>query len=430
MTGKRVFLALLIFAFLISLFAGCSDREGGKVTFAVGGAPREIEFWAKIIGDFEKTSGIGVTLLRQPTDTDQRRQGLLAPLKSKQNDPDVFLMDVAWISQFAESNWLEPLDDISSEMGAGVFFDRVLTLSDSYGGNLLALPVYVDGGLLYYRKDLLARYGYEMPPETWEQLVAISRKIQGEVRKKNRNFYGFVWQGAQYEGLICNFVEFSASNGGGILFEKKRIFLNTPENVEALSLMRDLIHGEAISPPNTYTEMKEEEVRSYFHRGDAVFERNWPYAWALHQEEGSPVRGRVGMAPLPHFESGRSISTLGGWHIGISRYSDGKEGARKLVRFILSYETQKKLALGLGWNSGRRDIYEDEEILSRLPHYRELKEVFENALPRPAVPYYTQLSAVIQRYVNAAISGKMDPREALLEAERESRKVIERYAGK
>lgn len=430
MIGKRTSAALLIFALALSIFTGCAGREEGKVTFAFGGAPKEIEFWAKIIGDFEKATGIGVNLLRQPTDTDQRRQGLLVPLKSKKADPDVFLMDVAWISQFAESNWLEPLDDIAGQIGAGVFFERVLALADSYGGKLLALPVYVDGGLLYYRKDLLTKYGYERPPETWNELVAISRKVQGKERRENRAFYGFVWQGAQYEGLICNFVEFSASNGGGILLKDRSIFLNTPENVTALELMRDLIHGEAISPPNTYTEMKEEEVRSFFQMGNAAFERNWPYAWSIHQEEGSPVRGRVGIAPLPHFESGRSVSTLGGWHIGISRYSDAKEDAQKLVQYILSYETQKNLASGLGWNSGRRDIYDDDEILSKFPHYRELKGVFEHALPRPTVPYYTQLSAVIQRYVNAAIAGKMDPRKALQEAERESRKVIERYTGK
>ncbi|NIO16941.1 MAG: extracellular solute-binding protein [Deltaproteobacteria bacterium] len=430
MVGKKIPSALLAFALALPLFYGCAGGKRGKLTIAFGGAPKEIEFWVKIIDDFEKKTGIGVQLLRQPTDTDQRRQGLLVPLKSRKADPDVFLMDVAWISQFAGSNWLEPLDDIAGQIGAGVFFERVLALADTYGGSVLALPVYVDGGLLYYRKDLLAKYGYEGPPETWRELVAMATEIQAGQRRKNRAFYGFVWQGAQYEGLICNFLEFSASNGGGIILKDGTIRLNTPENVTALELMRDLIHGRAISPPNTFTEMKEEEVRSFFQMGNAAFQRNWPYAWAIHQEKGSFVRGRVGIAPLPHFESGSSVSTLGGWHIGISTFSDAKQEARRLVQYILSYETQKNLVSGLGWNSGRRDIYEDEEILAKFPHYRELRGVLERALPRPTVPYYSQLSAVIQRHLNAAIAGKMEPRKALVEAERESRMVIERYAGK
>ena len=190
MVGKKIPSALLVFALALPLFSGCAGGDRGKVTIAFGGAPKEIEFWVKIIDDFEKETGIDVQLLRQPTDTDQRRQGLLVPLKSRKADPDVFLMDVAWISPFAESNWLEPLDDIAGQIGAGVFFERVLTLADTYGGSVLALPVYVDGGLLYYRKDLLAKHGYGRPPETWSELVAMATKIQAGQRRKNRAFYG------------------------------------------------------------------------------------------------------------------------------------------------------------------------------------------------------------------------------------------------
>ncbi|MBL7170562.1 MAG: ABC transporter substrate-binding protein [Candidatus Omnitrophica bacterium] len=420
---------LVFFLIIITLLAGCARKDEKVVTFSVGGAPNELEFWEVLITQFEDQTGIKVDILRQPTDTDQRRQGLVISLKSKKSNPDVFLMDVAWIAQFAASNWLAGLDDYAGEdsIGRGVFFEKVMDLADRYKGALIALPVYIDGGLLYYRKDLLEKYGIKAPPETWKELIEYSLRIQGDIRKTNPDFYGFVWQGAQYEGLVCNFLEFAVSNEGGINFEGDKILLNTPENIEAVKLMNELITKYKISPPSTFTEMKEEEVRAYFELGNALFERNWPYAWSLHQHQDSLVRDKVGIAKLPHFKSGKSVSTLGGWHIGISKYSDVKGLSWEFVKFVTSYNIQKRLAMELGWNPGRVDVYGDRDVLGKLPHFAGLRNVFENAHPRPLLPYYTQISEVLQRYINAVLAGALSPEAALLVAEKEAQKIVERY---
>ncbi|WP_051361420.1 ABC transporter substrate-binding protein [Desulfuromonas sp. TF] len=414
---------------LCLLFVGCEPRQERRLTFAVGGAPAELEFWEELLGEFRRESGIEVELMRQPTDSDQRRQGLVIPLKAGQADPDVFLMDVVWLAQFAASRWLEPLGARMEESGLpeGVFFSRVIETADRHEGELVALPVYVDGGLLYYRRDLLEKYGLPGPPQTWDQLIDYSLEVQAEERNTNPDFFGFVWQGAQYEGLICNFQEIAASGGGGILVRDGEISIDTPPNRRALEFQRDLIHRHRISPPSTYTTMKEEEVREAFQRGNSLFERNWPYAWRLHQGEGSPVRDKVDLAPLPHFPAGTSVSTLGGWHVGISRQSDAKEESWKLLRYVVSYKTQKKLALRLGWNPGRRDLYEDSEMLAELPHFGRLRDVFDHLLPRPVLPYYTQVSSVIQRRLNAALSGQAPPQEALAAAEEQVRQIARRY---
>jgi multiple sugar transport system substrate-binding protein len=390
----------------------------------VGGAPSEIEYWEVLIREFEERSGIPVRLIRQPTDSDQRRQGLVIPLKSQQSDPDVFLMDVVWIGQFVASNWLEPLDSYveKDEFVLEPFFQRVVDLADTYHDTLFALPVYVDGGLLYYRKDLLQKYGYQTSPETWEQIVEYSQGIQGQERQHNSAFYGFVWQGAQYEGLVCAFLEFCASNNGGL-----EEAVNIPENVEALQLMYDLIHVYNISPPNIYTELKEEEVRIFFQQGNALFERNWPYAWQLHQANDSQVKDKVAISPLPKFENGKHASTLGGWHIGISLYSDMKEEAWELLKYITSYETEKNLVLNLGWNPGRKDIYDDEEVIEKFPHLIVLRDVFENAVARPNLPYYTQFSSILQRYVNACLSGDISAQDALDKAQEEITRIRKQY---
>ncbi len=422
---KKVLFALL----MVSLLLVTCTRRGGKLTFMVGGAPSEVEFWEKLTESFEKETGIPIDLLRQPTDTDQRRQGLVIPLKSRQKDPDLFLMDVVWIGQFAASKWLLPLGGYirREDFSLDPFFDKVLEFADRYNGDLIALPIYVDGGLLYYRKDLLQRFGYRAPPRSWTELVRCSLKIQKALRREFPNFWGYCWQGAQYEGLVCNFLEFAASNGGGFTTQEGELCLNLPENIVALQFMVDLIHKYKISPPNTYTEMKEEEVRSLFQSGNALFERNWPYAWSLHQARGSAVKGNVGIASLPGFEGKPGVSALGGWHIGISRYSDAKAQAWEFVKFVTSYKVQKELVVGLGWNPGRVDIYDDQEVREKFPHLQALKGVFEGAVARPNFPYYTLVSEIIQKWVNLSLAGKIGAGEALDKAEKEAERVVRAY---
>ncbi|HDS08841.1 MAG TPA: ABC transporter substrate-binding protein [Firmicutes bacterium] len=426
----RIKLIFILLCFVTATMFGCREPARNEITFAVGGSPNEVVFWEKLCLEFEQETGIKVNLHRQPTDTDQRRQGLIIPLQAKKSDPDVFLMDIAWIAQFAASGWLLPLSNDKSDgvrIDTEPFFKNIIQRADIYNGELIALPVYIDGGLLYYRKDLINDAGFENPPETWDDLVEISLKVQNEVRKKNPEFYAYVWQGAQYEGLVCNFIEFAESNRGGIIIADKQIKINTDENKTAIQFMKDLIHHHKISPPNTFTEMKEEEVRTFFQQGNAVFERNWPYAWGLHNSDDSQVKGKVGIAPLPRFKDGNHASTLGGWHIGISKYSDNTGASIKFINFVTSYQIQKRLTLELGWNPGRKDLYNDTEVLEKNPQFKELKDVFENAVPRPVIPYYTQISEIIQKRLNGFLSGRDSIDTVLNDIETEAQKIIDRY---
>ena len=338
-------------------------------------------------------------------------------------------MDVIWVNQFAESDWVEPLNDYIEESPRGTndFFSKVLNQVDIYDDTLFALPVFLDIGLLYYRTDLLEKYGYENPPETWNELKNIAEKVQSEERKGNENFNGYVWQGSQYEGLVCTFLEFAASNGGRFQ-EADSIKINIQQNIEALNFMQNLIHQYSISPRNTYTELKEEEVRRIFQRGNAMFERNWTYARSLHNLEDSNVKGKFDIAPLPHFEGGESSAALGGWHVGISKYSDAKKGAWEFIEYITSYEVQKKMFTTIGWNPSRRDLYSDEELLDSNPHLKLLEKIFTNSVSRPTLPYYLQISEAIQRWANKCLAGKADAKEALEKMQNEIDEIEEIYA--
>jgi multiple sugar transport system substrate-binding protein len=426
--NRRLRRVLFPLALLALALASCPG-ERSQVTIMIGGAPAELDHWEKIAREFTEKSGIQVNLMRQPTDTDQRRQSLIIPLKAGESDPDVFLMDIIWIGQFAASGWLEGLDAYvaADRFDLTSFFPDMIEQVDRFEGNLVALPVYVDAGLLYYRTDLLSQYGYAAPPETWTELEEMAARVQEGERPANPGFWGFVWQGAQYEGLVCNFLEQAVSNGGQMVDQRGDLTLDCPENAKALKSMRDLIAVRMISPPNTFTEMKEEEVRTLFEGGNALFERNWPYAWALHQSETSRVRNKVGIALLPRAEGGKHAAALGGWHVALSRSSDNKKASWELLKFIVSPEVQLGFAKTLGWNPARQDVYDSPDLLAMAPHLVTLRDAFRAAVARPNLPYYSLVSRVLQARVNAAVAGAETPEDALAKAQQEALAVVDTY---
>jgi len=407
-------------ACLLALWACGAGPQDAGIVFAIGGAPDEIQVWEAIAAGFSRDTGVPVRILRQPTDTAQRRQGLLVALGSAQRDPDVFLMDIAWLGLFAAAEWLAPLEEVDLEP----FFPQVVRLTDFFADQLIALPVTVDVGVLYYRADLLAG----PPPQTWDALAAQALRVQQRLRPRQPGFFGFVWQGAQYEGLVVNFLDLAGSRGGFVR-DGDRIRVQSPANLRALTRMVDFIHGTAaISPPNTYTEMTEEEVRRYFQSGGALFQRNWPYAYALHQAEGSAVQGRTGVSPLPDPDDGERAPTLGGWHVGVSAFSDRPAAAQRFARYLTSAAVQKKLVLELGLPSGRRDLYADADVLAKFPHFKTLAAVLPTARPRPIVPSYTLISEIMQRRLSGALARDDTPAAALAKAQLEIDQLLARTA--
>jgi multiple sugar transport system substrate-binding protein len=222
------------------------------------------------------------------------------------------------------------------------------------------IPLQTDVGILYYRKDLLEEKGYTSP-KTWDEFVKIAKELQNPP-----NLWGFVFQGKQYEGLVCNFLEILWSFGGDVFDTKGNLVLNSPQGVETLKFMYDLIYTYKIVPAGVTT-YEEEESRHVFQEGHAVFCRNWPYLWPLSQRDDSSVKDKVSIIPLPHKEGNISSSCLGGWGFGISKFSKNKEACIKFIKYITSYEAQKKIHFKSGIVPTRKALFEDKDILEKLP---------------------------------------------------------------
>ncbi len=409
----------------VSALSACGERprpaDAGAVTLVfkhskLFGDPAALD---RLIAQFEKENpGVRVKRETLPSSSDEQHQFYATNLQAKSADFDVFALDVIWVAEFARAGWLRDLSALIAPESREEFFPGPIA-AVTYGKRIYALPWFIDAGLLYYRKDLLDKYRFAAP-ETWEDLVRIAQAVTA----KERELYGFVWQGKQYEGLVCNTLELLWSNGGEVM-EGGRARLDTPANREALAFQRALIAKYKITP-ELVTTATEEPSREIFGKGRAVFLRNWPYAWRLFQREGSPVRGKVGITVLPHFPGHESVATLGGWQLGVNRYSRHPEAAERLVQFLASADAEKTIAIAYGYSPPRRSLYRDPELIAAQPFLADLHNVFEHARPRPVTPYYVMISQVLQADFSAAVAGIKSPEAALASAQQTVEDILRR----
>jgi len=411
---KKAVLAVLAFV----LFMGCAQEgamtdgeRGTRIVFTHFKVPYP-EALAALIEAFERENpGIDVVEEILPTSTDQQHQFYVTALEGRSSAFDVFALDVIWVQEFARAGWLLDLTPRLGRRGLEGFLPGPVE-AVTYKGKVYAVPWFMNAGILYFRKDLLAKYGFR-PPRTFRELVESTKAIlEGE---RNPDLKGFVWQGKQYEGLVCVVLEFIHGNGGRVLHDG-RSALQDERAIEALRFMRDLIVN-GISPL-LVTSVDEEAARHLFGNDRAVYMRNWPYAWKLYEQEGSKVREKVGIAPMPSFEGYESAPTLGGWQLGINRYSRHPDSAWKLVEFLTGEEAQKVLAMKLGFHPPRAKLYQDEGLRRTEPFLPLLYEAMRLARPRPVTPFYLMISQILQPELSAIILGVKPPEEALEDASR------------
>lgn len=384
-----------------------------KITMTSGGVGKELEVLREQLKMFKQLyPDIEVEVIPMPDSATERHDLYVTYFAAGEKDPDVLMLDVIWSAEFAP--FLEDLTNDYDYFELKEFLPGTI-MSVTVNGRIVAIPWFTDAGLLYYRKDLLEKYGYKNPPRTWDELVEMAKKIS-----QAEGIIGFVWQGARYEGLVCDFLEYLWSFGGEVIDEKGKVVIDSSQAVQALQFMVDLIYKHRITPEGVVTYM-EEDARRVFQKGEAVFMRNWPYAWALLNSDDSPVKGKVGVAPLPLGPGGRRAATLGGWNLGINKFSskEEKEAAKKLIKFLTSYEQQLYKAIHSGQNPTRKAVYNDPKLKEAAPFMVELLSVFVNALPRPRTANYSELSDVIQKYVHAALTRQMTAEQAIKNIARE-----------
>ncbi len=416
----KKFLVVLLAILVVVAFAKV------KITYFADNDPNGAE--ALLVKIFNAVHpDIQVEFIQVPWSTTDKHQMLVTRLGAKDPDPDVYLGDVIWPPEFAAAGWALKLDDYFPKSEREKYLPGVID-AVTYKGHIYAFPAFTDGGLLFYRKDLLEKYGYDHPPRTWDELVEMAQTIlKGERAAGNKDLVGFVFQAAQYEGLVCDVLEYVWANGGEIIDGNGNIVSDDPKVVEAVKFVHDLIFKYKIAPESVLSFM-EEDARQVFQQGKAIFMRNWPYAWSHANSPTSPVKGKVGIAPMPRGPHGSSgAATLGGWNIFVNAYSDHKKEAIEFAKWLTSKEAQLIRIIVRNNMPTRKDLYTNKVALSFNPDLEDFYKIMINAKPRPRTPIYPEVSDIMQRYFHAAVSGKMDPQKAIKEMTKELNELYEEY---
>ena len=362
--------------------------------------PNQPEVWDTVIHDFhQKNPGIRIKVQVGPHSSTEYHAIVAQRLKNRDASVDVFFMDVIWPPEFANAGWALNLTSRFPVQEQNKFLPGPIT-ANTYHGRIYGVPCYIGAGLFYYRKDLLKKYNFK-PPESWEEMLTQGQVIiQGE---DNPGLHIYSAQFKQYEGLVCDMMEFIWSNGGGVVDHRTgKAILDEPAAVNAIAFVRDRIIGKAA--PRGAINYEEPESLDLFIQGKAVFHRNWPYAWAVANDpKKSKVAGKIGVGSLPAFPGYSSASTLGGWQFGINRYSRHPEEAWRFIQFMTSHEIQKVLALKASLAPTRRSVYQDPEIQKKRAYLKAFLPAFEKARPRPLSPVYPMISQELQRFFSQAI---------------------------
>jgi multiple sugar transport system substrate-binding protein len=362
----------------------------------------------RLLAGFEAAHpGVHVVAQALPSSSDVAHQFFLTALEGGSRDFDLFFVDTIWVAEFAHAGWLADLSSyLTPEDVRRDFLDGAAE-AVVVEGRTFAVPWYGDVGILFFRRDLVGE-----APKTYADLVGVADRVRHDVP----GVQGFVWQGRQYEGLVCNVYE-AIWGHGGTTMQDGRVLLDTDEARAALAYLRSLL--ERGTSPRSVASAAEEDARRTFQDGRAALMRNWPYAWAEAQKEGSPVRGRVGIAPLPTLGGEPGRGTLGGFELAVNAHAppDRRDLAFALAAHLTSPEANLALALGYGRSPVRRATYADPRLAEGAPLLAKLRPMLELARPRPTTPYYAMISDTLQGEFSAAVTGIRAPAEALRRAQ-------------
>ena len=377
------------------------EYGGESITFigdSVGGSHNRDLALAK---QFTKDTGIKVKVVPHPAASDASYSQLARVFSSKSSSFDVAMIDVVWPGAFAPY-----LVDLKPKLGKEAkAHAQGIIQNDTIDGKLVAMPWFGDFGILYYRTDLLRKYGYKSPPKTWNQLFAMANKIQQGEQASNDKFNGFVFQGNSYEGLTCDALEWYQSAGAGGFIDNGKVTINNPRGARILNQFAAQI-GKIT--PRDVTTYQEGEAHTAFVEGNAAFMRNWPYAYSIGQDpKSSKIVGKFSVTVLPH-AAGTSVGTVGGWQLAVNRYSKNVDASIEFVRYMTSPAAQKFSAITNTNVPTIPAVARDKAVVKANPYLKpEIANVVRVTRPaRDLKTHYNEGSKAIYQGINQILNGR------------------------
>jgi len=399
------------------------------VIFCAGVAQAEKLIIAGRDGGYAKALGMAVEMYKAKNpDLEVERLelpwgGLLEKatisLREKAGAYDVLMMDDTWAVEFMSHGWLADLD----KLGGGVDEDFVKPARDVSRfpvgtGPYYAVPFVGNVELFAYRKDLLEKHGFGRP-SSWTDVVAAAKAIS----ENESGVSGVVFRGTKGNPIVTGFLPILWAHGARIVGADGKAQLDSDAALDALMLYLSL---KPYAPKGVET-YNSSEVRDALMQGTtAMAIELWP-SWApsLDDPAKSKVPGKIEIMAAPGQVQGPA-PMLGAWLLGIPADAKNPERGRDFIDFLTSAEVQKKLTLELGTPPTRASVYEDADVIAKYRWYPAQVKALQNAQPRPRITQWSEVEAIMGDYLQLALIGEMDPKKALMEANKKISRALKR----
>jgi len=367
------------------------------------GGQQRPDVMRKIADEYQKRNpNVKVEVEVGGATSEAQQQYLSTVLSSKDAALDVILIDVIRPAQWAAQGWAEPLDSYLGADKQKIMSQYLKAYVDAntVGGKVISLPYFADSQFLYYRKDLLEKYKRPVP-KTWDELMETAKVVlEGE---KNPNMQGFSTAGAPIEGTVCTYLVPLWGMGSDVT-KGGKLNLDTPQARQPFQLYGRMKQAGVL--PKNIAEIPTDRIRIDMQAGNVLFAQTWGYVWnRLENDADSKVKGRIGVARLPHDPGGQSATCIGGWQLAVSAYSKNKQEAVKFVRYLSSPEVSEMQAVMASHLPVFPAVYKDPDVLKANPWFADALPVVESAKSRPVSHQYPQVSDAIRSNMNAYLAG-------------------------
>ncbi len=415
-------LAVLLMSMLLVLPVSGQD-DMVELTLSIGSrgfgdaAPILIEACEQEVG------GISVEWERISDVPNESRSIYVTNFTARNSKPDIIAVDVIWPGDFAARGWISPLEDYFTEDELAEYLPGFLAAAQ-VGGSTYAIPLYIDGIHLFYRADLLEKYGFEAPA-TWEALIMQAETIvAGEA---NPDLAGFVSMWAKIEGLFMNWLAFFQGAGGTFFDADGNLTINTEAGIQSLETMVGMLES-GIAPESVLT-FRPDDARILFQQERAVFLMVQDFVLAPLTADDSPVADAVQFTRVPYFEGHDDADTtvIGGFLLAVNSNSEHVETAADFIKCFTSYESQVQASLIQGKVPTRPAVYEDERVIADAPGVAALGANFVYAFARPSAQTgtsYPEISEIMQTEISAVLLGAKTPAQALADAEAQIQAIM------